>query len=212
MKKIRVLIVDDQYISRQLFEVYIQSSERYELVKAISSAAYAHDYVLSQNIDLVIMDIFMNDGSNGLDAAERIKKKMPNTKIIAVTSMPEYSWMERARDIGVNSFWYKEAPKETILELMDRTMSGESIYPDRPPMTKLGLADMTELTDKELELLKILTTGASNGIIGDKLGISEGTVKQYLNRLFSKTGCRSRTELAVKARVSGIVIDTGDTD
>ena len=75
MKKNRVLIVEDQYISRQLFEVYIHSSEQYELVKAISSAAYAHDYVLSQNIDLVIMDIFMNDGSNGLDAAERIKKK-----------------------------------------------------------------------------------------------------------------------------------------
>jgi len=210
MRKPRVLIVDDQYISRQLFEVYVHSSDRYELAKAISSAAHAYAYVLSQDVDLVIMDVFMNDGSNGLDAAERIKKKAPHIKVIAVTSMPEYSWMERARDIGIDSFWYKEAPKETILELMDKTMSGESVYPDSPPATKLGLASTSEFTNKELELLKALTTGASNETIGDRLGISEGTVKQYLNRLFSKTGCRSRTELAVKARVSGIVIDTGD--
>lgn len=60
-----------------------------------------------------------------------IKKFRPEVKIIAVTSMPETSWLTRAREIGIDSFWYKEASKETILQVMDRTMSGESVYPVR---------------------------------------------------------------------------------
>lgn len=207
MIKSKVLVVDDQYMSRRLFEMYIASCERYELAGSVSSAAYAYAYTLSQKIDLIIMDILMNDGSNGLAVAERIKKSDPTIKIIAVTSMPECSWIERAKEIGVDSFWYKESSEEAILEIMDRTMKGESVYPGHLPAVKIGLADTTEFTSKELEILRILTSGVSNGKIGERLNMTEGTVKQYLNRMLVKTGCQSRTELAVKARVSGIVID-----
>lgn len=207
MGRIKVLVVDDQYISRRLFEMYISASDRYELVESVSSASYAYAYILSQKIDLVIMDILMNDGSSGLEAAERIKKKDSNIKIILVTSMPECSWMEKAKKIGVESFWYKEASKESITDIMDLTMNGISVYPDNPPQAKIGITETSEFTDKELEVLRILTTGASNAKIGERLYMTEGTVKQYINRILIKTGCHSRTELAVKARVSGVVID-----
>ena len=140
MKKTRVMIVDDQFISRKFFEMYIESSERYEVAFSVESAAFADTYVLKENIDLVIMDILMNDGSNGLSSAERIKKNSPDTRIIAVTSMPEPSWLGRARSIGVDSFRYKEASKETIINVMDRTMMGESVYPDSAPETNIGIA------------------------------------------------------------------------
>ena len=119
MRKTRVMIVDDQFISRKFFEMYIEPSDRYEVAYSVESAAFADTYVLKNDIDLVIMDILMNDGSNGLSAAERIKKDSPGTRIIAVTSMPEPSWLGRARSIGVDSFWYKEASKETIINVMD---------------------------------------------------------------------------------------------
>lgn len=125
MAKTKVMIVDDQFISRQLFEMYVKSSEKYEILYSVESAAFADTFVLKSPVGLVLMDILMNDGSNGLEAAERIKKHRPDIKIIAVTSMPETSWMNRAREIGIESFWYKEASKETILEVMDRTMAGE---------------------------------------------------------------------------------------
>ena len=64
MEKIKVMIVDDQFISRQLFEMYIKSSDRYEIIYSIESAAFADTYVLKQSVDLVLMDILMNDGSN----------------------------------------------------------------------------------------------------------------------------------------------------
>lgn len=148
----------------------------------------------------------MNDGSNGLDAAARIKKNNPETKIIAVTSMPEYSCLNRAREIGIESFWYKEASEETILTIMDRTMDGESVYPDAVPEVRLGHASSSEFTDRELEVLRLMTTGVSNAVIAKKLNIAENTVKNHIRHLMEKSGCRNRTELAIKARVSGIVI------
>lgn len=206
MKKINVMIVDDQFISRQLFEMYIKSSDRYEIIYSIESAAFADTYVLKQSVDLVLMDILMNDGSNGLYAAARIKKNSPETKIIAVTSIPEHSWMEKARKIGIESFWYKESARETILEVMDRTMDGESVYPDSTPTAKIGLADSSDFTVRELEVLRIMTTGISNAAIAKKLNISENTVKNHIRHMMEKSGCKSRTELAITARVSGIVI------
>lgn len=201
------MIVDDQFISRQLFEMYVKSSESYEVVYSIESAAFADAFVLKHSVDLVLMDILMNDGSNGLDAAARIKKNCPDIKIIAVTSMPEYSWMDHARRIGIESFWYKEASRETILDVMDRTMAGESVYPDSPPTVRLGLASSAEFTERELEVLRVMTTGISNAAIARKLNITENTVKNHIRHMMEKTGCESRTELAIKARVSGIVIN-----
>ena len=120
--------------------------------------------------------------------------------------MPEYSWMEKAREIGIESFWYKEAAKETILEVMDRTMNGESVYPDHAPTVKIGLAYSTEFTGRELEVLRVMTTGISNAAIAEKMNITENTVKNHIRHMMEKTGCESRTELAIAARVSGIVI------
>ncbi|MDD6069260.1 MAG: response regulator transcription factor [Clostridiales bacterium] len=208
MMKTKVMIVDDQFVSRQLFEMYLKSSDKYELVYAVESAAFADTFVLKKPIDLVLMDILMTDGSNGLDAAVRIKKNRPDIKIIAVTSMPEASWLERAREIGIESFWYKEASEDTILEVMDRTMAGESVYPDSTPKVRIGLADSGEFTERELEVLRIMTTGVSNAVIAQKLDITENTVKSHIRHMMEKTGCESRTELAIEARVSGIVIST----
>lgn len=204
--KKKVMIVDDQFISRQLFEMYVKTSDKYEMTYSVESAAFADAYVLKNKIDLVLMDILMNDGSNGLDAAARIKKNSPETKIIAVTSMPEYSWIKRAREIGIESFWYKEASEATILDVMDRTMAGESVYPDGTPEVQLGHARSTEFTERELEVLRFMTTGVPNAVIAEKLGIAENTVKNHIRHMMEKTGCKNRTELAIQARVSGVVI------
>ena len=210
MEKYKVMIVDDQSISRHLFEMYVNNSPNYELVFSLSSAAAADVYILRHEIDLILMDILMNDGSNGLEAAEKIKKLRPDIKIIAVTSMPEYSWMERAKSIGIESFWYKEADEQTILEVMDKTMAGVSVYPESSPKVQLGLANSSEFTERELEILRIVTTGATNQQVAEQLGISENTVKTHVRSMLDKTGFRSRTELAIKARVIGIAISNDD--
>ena len=201
-----VLIVDDQNTSRHLMEMMVEASGNYTLVKAIPLAKMADIYALTLPVDLIIMDIVMADGISGLEAAEKIKKSKPEIKILLVTSMPEVSFMQRAKAIGVDSFWYKEIEETPLLNVMDRTMAGENIYPDSPPPVKLGLADSSEFTDRELEVLRVLTTGCPDQEIAEKLNISFSTVRTHINHMLDKTGFETRTELAIHARLSGVVI------
>lgn len=207
MTKTRVLIIDDQLMARQLFELYLSSGENYEVVGTLASAAFAETFIRHTPVDLIIMDILMNDGSNGLDAAEKIKQLRPDIKIVAVTSMVEASWMKRAEKIGIESFWYKEAAQETILDVLDRTVAGESVYPDTSPRVPLGLAESEDFTERELEVLRLMTTGMSNTQIAGKLDITQNTVKTHIQHMLDKTGFDNRTELAIEARVKGIVVN-----
>ncbi len=202
----RVMIVDDQNISRQLFEIYVKSSPDFELAFSVPSAAVADIYLLKSGVDLVLMDIFMNDGSNGLSAAAKIKKRFPDTKIIAVTSLPEPSLIERAREIGIESFWFKEADGATILEVMTRTMAGERVYPDEMPKIKIGSAPLESFTERELDVLKLATMGVTNGEIAKRLNVSENTVKAHVRNMLAKTDLKSRTQLAIEARLLGITV------
>ncbi|MGN0174561.1 MAG: response regulator transcription factor [Acutalibacteraceae bacterium] len=207
MAKTRVLIVDDQLVVRQLFEMYLKSSEKYELVGSLSSAALAENFICSTPVDLIIMDILMNDGSNGLGAAEKIKKTHPKIKIVAITSMVESSWLKRAEEIGIESFYYKESPKTTILEILDRTMAGESVYPDTPPEVEMGLSKNVDFSERELDVLRLTVTGMSNAKIAKKLNLAEGTVKNIIHGMLEKTGYDNRTELAIEARVRGVAVN-----
>ena len=202
----KVLIVDDQIISRQLFESFVAASDKYELAASVETAKYADAYCARGRVDLVIMDVVMNDGSNGLDTAARIKASYPKTKIIVVTSMPDAAFLKRAREIGVDSFWYKEVQEAPMLEVMDRTMAGENIFPDSPPVASIGMAKSTEFTERELDVLRRLAEGLTDKEIADALCLSVTTVRYHVNNLISKTGSSSRTELAVNAVRSGIAI------
>lgn len=201
-----VMVVEDQAMPRQLFEAFISMSDKYRLVHSIKNADMADIYCNQSQIDLILMDVCTELNSNGLDAAERIKQKHPEIKIIVVTSMPEVSYLERAKAIGVDSFWYKEVSEEPILELMDRTMAGESIYPDKTPAVSFGNIKSTDLSKREIEVLREVIMGFTNAEIAERLSISQHTVRDYIQVIMEKTGYRTRTELAVKAREKGIII------
>ena len=202
----KVLIVDDQIISRQLFESIIAASDHYELAASIGTAAVADVYCAGNGVDLVLMDVVMNDGSNGLDAAARIRISYPWIKIIIVTSMPDATFLKRAKGIGADSFWYKEVQECPILEVMDRTMAGEHVYPNSPPVVSMGMAKSSDLTERELDVLRLLAEGMTDKEIGDRLCLSVSTVRYHVNNLIGKTGCSSRTELAVSAVQKGVTI------
>ena len=104
------------------------------------------------------------------------------------------------------SFWYKDASEESILSVMRRTAAGERVYPQDSPELFLGLASSRELTARELEVLREMTGGYTNTEIGERLHMSTGTVKAHILSMLDKTGLRNRTELAVRARESGLVI------
>ena len=106
---INVLIVEDDPMARQLLEIYINASEKYNHIQSVESAALAEFCCRTNKVDAILMDVCTAMNANGLDAAEKIKKSFPDTKIIIITSQPECSFIERAHEVGVDSFWYKSS-------------------------------------------------------------------------------------------------------
>lgn len=202
---IRVLIVENDPLANQLFTIFLESHSDYKLVHSLESAYYAKSYCAANPVDLIIMDICTDLGASGLDVAAEIKKSYPSIKIIIVTSQPECGYIDRARNGGIDSFWYKTIEEIELLEVMDRTMAGKSIYPDTTPEIHIGYALSKEFTPRELEVLRELTSGDTNAQIADRLGLSTGTVRNHIQNMMEKTGFRSRTSLAVAAGKSGLV-------
>ncbi len=203
----RVVVADDQNISRGFFEMYVRAANEYELLAGLRTARDAVKFVDEHETDLLILDVMMQDGIDGLSAAEIIKKDHPEVKIILVTSASETNWEEKARNIGVESFWYKEYDEHGLLDMMNRTMAGESVYPSDAPMVPFGKVNRTDLTERELEVLRELTGSLTNEEIADKLYISVNTVKRHLQNIMAKTGYDSRLELATNARSLGLVVN-----
>lgn len=146
-KKYSVLLVEDQQMPKALFSHYIESSKDFHLEMAIENASVADIVCYSKPIDLILMDVVTENGESGLEAAKLIKSKFPKIKIIIVTSMPECSYIRRAKEIGVEGFWYKES-KEGILPIMEKVMQGERAYPKETLPVQIGLSSSKEFREK----------------------------------------------------------------
>ena len=201
-----VMIVEDQSIARKYFEAVVEAAPDFKLLYSLDTASVAYIYCSRFPVDLVVMDVVMADGSNGIDAARRIKEMSQRTKILIVTSMAEGLFLTRAKEAGADSFWYKEDEETDFLTAMRVTMEGRHLWPEESPIVKIGDALSSEFTKAEMNILRELSTGASNQQIAERLGIEVGTVKSHINHLLSKTAMNNRTELAIEARLKGLVV------
>ena len=207
---VRVVVADDQNISRGFFEMFVRAANGYTLEAGLRTAWEAVAYADAHDFDLLIMDVMMADGVDGLTAAEQIKPEHPKIKIILTTSAVETTWEDKARAAGIESFWYKEYENESLIDLMDRTMAGESVYPDDPPRVSFGKVTRADLTERELDVLRGLTESLSNDEIAERLHISPNTIKRHIQNIMVKTGFDSRLELAMHAKSLGLVVSDRD--
>lgn len=204
---VRVLVVEDQRMAREVMEHHIVASGRYELAGSVTNAALAESACRESKSELVLMDICTAQDESGLKAALQIKKSMPQVKVIMVTSMVECSFLEQARRVGADSFWYKDASQEELLEIMDRTMKGESIYPDAPPTVMIGAAKSCDFTQTEIDVLRLIVEGNSYRQIAESLSVSPETVKWHIGNMLKKTGFDSKTKLAVAVTKKNLIIN-----
>ena len=209
-ERVQVVIVDDQYLARGFFEGLVRMSERYELAASLSGAEQAIAFCNEHPADLVLMDVMMKHGLDGLTCARSIKAGHPEVKIILTTSTAEAEWIDKARRAGIDSFWFKEYSEVSLTEVMDRTMNGESVYPDSPPNPEFGSGRKADLTDREQEVLRELTRNYTNEEIAQHLHISVNTVRIHIQHMLEKTGYKNRIELAVNAKTLGVVVHEDD--
>lgn len=188
-----VLIVEDQRMPRENMEHLVEDSGRYRRVASLSTAEMALAQCARHAVDLVLMDVCTKGSRDGIDVAAEIKARYPETKVIIITSMVEESYLKRAKAAGAESFWYKD-------------VSPESLYPDRTPETRLGQVSSTQLTPREIEVLRLVCEGLEYEEIAAELGISSRTVKRFVSSLLEKTGYSNRTRLAIAVTKKNFIL------
>lgn len=179
-----VLIVEDQRMPRENMEHLVEDSGRYRRVASLSTAEMALAQCARHTVDLVLMDVCTKGSRDGIDVAAEIKARYPETKVIIITSMVEESYLKRAKAAGAESFWYK----------------------DVSPETRLGQVSSTQLTPREIEVLRLVCEGLEYEEIAAELGISSRTVKRFVSSLLEKTGYSNRTRLAIAVTKKNFIL------
>ena len=210
INKTKVLIVEDQKMAQENMEAIIRASDNYILCGMISNAADAELFCMRRPIDLILMDVCTAHDESGIEACAVIKKKFSNIKVIVVTSMAEHTFLEKAKEARADSFWYKDASQGELLAVMDRTMAGEHIFPDKTPEVKLGYTTSYELTHFELNVLRALMKSTSDEDAASMLGCTKSNIRWHVGKILEKTGYRTRMELLIAVARKNLIIVTPD--
>lgn len=200
---IRVLIVEDQAILRESLARSVGDQSDMTVVAAIADASEALDVVLKERPDMILMDVCTEHDSNGIVAAARIKEELPECRVIIMTGMPEITFVDQAREAGVDSFVYKNVGIDELFGVMRSTLAGYCTFPKPPESIFSGTA---ALDDVELSILRLACEGKSRREIAGELFMSEGTVKRRISEILSKTGYDNIMRLAVHAVTEGSIV------
>ncbi len=206
----RVLIVEDQKMAQENMEAIVKSSADYILAGTISNAADAELVCMHKPVDLILMDVCTAYDESGIEACAIIKKKHPKIKVIIVTSMAEHTFIEKAKEANADSFWYKDASHNELIDVMERTMKGEHIFPDKTPEVRLGLSSSYELTNAEFEVLRALMQSTGDEDAAKMLGCTKANIRWHVGKILEKTGYRTRTELLIAVAQKNLIIVTPD--
>ena len=207
--KIHVVIADDHTLFREGLAGIIGGSEEFEVVGQAGSMQEAVQLVRDLLPDIVLLDIDMPGG--GLEAARVIAEECPVTRIVILTSSEEDDHLMRALKIGARAYILKGVAARELIRILGAVAAGESYVPpmlaaslllemrEAQSQQKQATSPLDELTPREREILEGLAAGLSNKEIGEKLFLSEKTVKHYMTIILQKLQVRNRTEAALMA-------------
>lgn len=204
----KIMIVEDQTILRDTLKQYFEDVGGYYVSSTLGNANDALSYCKFNPPDLVLMDVFTENDANGLLAAKEIKAKYPHIKIVIMTGFPDVTFIEKAKNYGVDSFIYKDSSLKEMVDVLERTNKGEKIYP-RERSFEVDDHNVT-FSRRELEILKYCCMGLTRKQIADSLSLQESTIKTHIRNMLVKTGFASISKLAIYAVSKGYLAFTDD--
>jgi DNA-binding NarL/FixJ family response regulator len=213
---IRVLVADDQALVRSGFRMLLAGESDIELVAEASNGLEAVEKAARFGPNVILMDIRMPE-LDGLEATRRILAADPSARVLVLTTFDLDEYVFEALRIGASGFLLKDEPPEQLLEAIRLVAAGEALL--SPSVTRRVIARFTrlphrtpppqldELTERELDVFRLLARGLSNAEIGERLFITETTVKTHVTHLFQKLDLRDRVQAVVLAYETGIFED-----
>ncbi len=212
----RILLCDDHALFRQGLKSILETEEGFRVIGEAATGREAVRYALQTRPDVVLMDIQMPD-LDGVAATKAILAEQPETKVIILTMYRQDTYVFEAIKVGARGYLLKDADANDLISAIHRVADGEALLnaemaasilsefkkvkeavPDHPEHR------LSELTEREVDILRLLAQGASNLQIADALNVSEKTVRNRLSEIFSKLRLNNRTQAALYALREGI--------
>lgn len=213
-ESISIVIADDHEVVRNGIRAYLNNIPEFEVKADCGSGEEAVQLTAQYKPDLVILDLLMEEGQDGVETTRQIKRISPHTNVVILTSFHDDQYIFPALKAGAIAYLLKDMKMDKLVEVLKHAARGEvylhptvamrvlqnfrgdEIVPDRM---------MSELTQREMDVLKQIAQGLSNSEVAEVLEISEYTVKGHVSNILNKLGLSDRTQAAVYAWRQGIV-------
>ena len=213
MCAIRVLVVDDQALVRTGFRMILDAEDDIDVVGEAADGLEAVEAARRLRPDVVLMDIRMPN----LDGLEATRRLADDTKVIILTTFDLDEYVYEALRAGAVGFLLKDTPADDLADAVRVVAGGDALlapsitrrligeFASRPEPTQAPPADMEALTERELDVLRLMARGLSNAEIASELYVGETTVKTHVGRVLMKLGLRDRVQAVVLAYETGLV-------
>ncbi|MDP9235956.1 MAG: response regulator transcription factor [Chloroflexota bacterium] len=210
--KTRLMIVDDHEVVRMGLRAALEVESDFTVVTEASSGKEAVDKARAHQPDIVLMDVRMDGGHDGIEACREIRSELPATQVLMLTSFAEEETVVAALLAGAAGYVLKNVARARLLEALRSVARGESLLDSK--VTKAVLeklvgmhqrpGDDDDLTAREREVLALIAEGATNKEIAAKLVVSENTARNHVSHILSKLGFSRRSEAAAYAAKKGL--------
>ena len=210
-EKIKVMLVDDEQLIRSGLKIMLETYPDIEVIHQAGNGREAFECCKIEVPDVVLMDIRM-PVSTGIEGTKLIKEAYPEVKIVMVTTFQDTEYIVEAMQYGASGYLLKDSSYEAIYDgikvalsgkvVMDATVSEKLVMqPKSPAASTEKKTDISSLglTEREIELIRLVSQGLNNKEISEALFLSEGTVKNNISTILSKLSLRDRTQLVIFA-------------
>ncbi len=212
MEAIRVLIVDDHTVVRDGLTTMFEREREFTVVGQAKNGLQAVEMARAVRPDVILMDLRMPE-LDGVEAMRRIGAEAPATRFIVLTTYDSDEYIFDAIEAGAKGYLLKDASREDLFQAVRAVHRGESLIQpgvaarvlDRFSELSRRAGDVAVLSEREVEVLKLMARGGANKEIAASLSISESTVKTHVANIFQKLDVNGRTEAVTEALQRGII-------
>jgi DNA-binding NarL/FixJ family response regulator len=213
---IRVMLVDDQEMVRVGFRMILQAESDLTVVGEAADGAGAVDLVEAARPDVILMDVRM-PRMDGIEACRIIRERHDAVRVMMLTTFDLHDYVHAALRAGASGFMLKDAPAEQLVDAIRVIANGDALLAPsvtqalideiarRPASDPSTFPGLDSLTDRELDVIRLMAKGRSNGEIAGDLYLGEATIKTHVGRILAKLGARDRVQAVVIAYESGLV-------
>ena len=203
-EKIRIMVADDHAIVRDGIISILAGERDLQFVAQAADGIKAVELVKKHLPDILLLDLRM-PGKDGLEVIAQIQSLQLETRVIVLTTFESEQDIHRALKAGARGYLLKDTPRPELLDAVRRVHRGETCIPPHISQKLVEKMNRPELTQREVEILRLIAEGDSNKSIGDKLGIAEGTVKTHVKGLLKKLHVPGRTAAVKEAVHQGLI-------